>query len=82
MLIGKNTFIPCSSCEYFTVRYLELDGAAVLPGAVRFHTVTVLEGEGSFNGTPVKKGQSFLVPHGTKELAVEGRFTAILSEPV
>lgn len=79
---GTAQLILLESCEYFTVKYLELDGAAVLPGAVRFHTVTVLEGEGSFNGTPVKKGQSFLVPHGTKELAVEGRFTAILSEPV
>ena len=69
-------------CDYFSVRYLELNGAAVLPGAVRFAAVTVLTGEGTVNGTPVTKGQSFLVPHGAEELTVTGSFTAILSEPV
>ena len=68
-------------CDYFTVQHLALDGTAVLPGAQRFCTATVLDGEGTVNGTPVKKGQSFLAPHGTGDLTVSGCFTAIFSQP-
>ena len=64
------------------VEHLELNGTAVLPEARCFRAVTVLEGEGTVNGTPVQKGQSFLVPHGIQALTVNGSFTAILSQPV
>ncbi len=79
---GEARLILLESCPYFTVEYLELNGNAVLPEARCFRAVTVLEGEGTVNGTPVQKGQSFLVPHGIQALTVNGSFTAILSQPV
>ena len=68
-------------CPYFTVRSLKVDGEAVFPDALSFLAVTIVEGEGTLNGTPVCKGRSFLVPHGTGLLSWKGRLKAILSEP-
>ncbi len=69
-------------CDYFAVRHLALDGEAVLDDDAAFLAVTVTEGKGTLNGTPVKKGQSFLVPHGTGALCWQGSLEAVLSEPV
>lgn len=79
---GHAQLVLLERCPYFTVRRLELDGEAAFAGAATFLAVTVTEGEGTLNGTPVQKGQSFLVPHGTQELRWSGCLAAVLSEPV
>lgn len=79
---GSASLTLLEICPYFTVRHLVQNGKAVLSGTKKFLAVTVLEGEGSVNGTPVKKGDSFLVPGGVEKLIFAGALAAILSEPV
>lgn len=45
----------------------------------RFAFYTVVDGEGSLNGLPVKKGETVLVPHGTGPIRIEGRLDMFLA---
>lgn len=78
---GTATLTRLEKCSYFSVCKLVLDGALTLPGPASFAAVTILEGTGTVNGCPVKKGQSFVVPHPVRQVSCEGRFTAIISQP-
>ena len=78
---GTATLTRLEKCDYFSVYKLDLDGALTLPGPVGFVAVTVLEGTGTVNGCPVKKGQSFVVPHPVEQVVCDGCFTAVFSQP-
>ena len=81
-IAGTAELVLLERCPYFTVQQLTLDGETAFAGAETFFAVTVTEGEGFLNGAPVKKGQSFIVPHGTETLHWCGTLQAVLSQPV
>ena len=47
-----------------------------------FYTVTCVEGSGEADGTPIKAGSSFIIPHGYGLVNFTGRMTLIVSKPV
>ncbi len=79
---GTGSLTLLEQCSYFTVRHLALDGSAAVPNTDTFTAVSVIDGEGAVNGVPVKKGQSFIAPHGVSELRWQGCCQAILAAPV
>ncbi len=78
---GAGSLTLLERCDYFTVRHLVLDGTATVPNADTFTTVSIVEGTGTVNGVPVKKGQSFIAPNGIKKLHWQGHCQAILAAP-
>ena len=69
------------SCERYTVVKADICGEAKLDFDKPFVDVSVLEGEGSIGGLPVKKGTHAIVPAGYGELKLEGNMMLICSFP-
>lgn len=70
------------SCPYYSVDQYEIDGALEKTFTAAFTNVSVLDGEGSLNGVPLKKGQHFIIPHEYGICKLEGHLTIICSNPV
>lgn len=67
------------SCSYYDVFKMEVNGRAGFEQAYPFLLVSVLEGEGSVNGHPVKKGDHFILPDGFGTAELAGTFSLIAS---
>lgn len=69
------------TCPYYTVEKYDVHGTWVhqFPGA--FINVSILDGEGSIDGTPVGKGQHLIIPFGYGECKFQGNFTMICAWP-
>lgn len=69
------------TCPYYSVDKYEVKGSfdQVFPGP--FTNVSIIEGEGSINGSPLKKGDHFIVPYGYGTCCFKGNFTMICSNP-
>lgn len=67
------------TCEYYTVWKAELSGKETLVQDQKFLMASVIEGSGVINGTPIKKGDHFIIPAGMEDMEVEGNATFIFS---
>ena len=67
-----------TSCEYFTVKELILNGEYKDLNKNSFIAVCVVEGNGFVNGESAKKGDSFFIDR-NKQLAISGNLTAVLT---
>jgi mannose-6-phosphate isomerase class I len=67
------------TCEYYTVWKAELAGKETLVQDQKFLLASVIEGSGVINGTPIKKGDHFIIPAGMEDMEVEGNATFIFS---
>lgn len=67
------------SCGYYTVKKIEVDDNLVLKQDEPFTIVSVIEGEGTIDGTPVKKGDNFILPFQYGDYSLDGTFTLMLS---
>jgi mannose-6-phosphate isomerase class I len=67
------------TCEYYTVWKAELAGKETLVQDQKFLLASVIEGDATINGTPVKKGDHFIIPAGMEKMEVEGNATFIFS---
>jgi mannose-6-phosphate isomerase class I len=67
------------TCEYYTVWKAELSGKETLVQDQKFLLASVIEGSGVINGTPIKKGDHFIIPAGMEDMEVEGNATFIFS---
>lgn len=68
-------------CDLFSVdRYAVSASAALTADADSFHHLLVLDGSGSINGAPAKKGDSFFVPAGFGDYTVSGAITFLLTK--
>ena len=61
------------SCPYYTVCKATVNGTAEFDWDQPFVDISVLDGEGSFDGTPVKKGTHLIVPAGYGKMKAEGK---------
>ncbi len=68
-----------TDCGYFRCRELALDGAYGEENPDSFVAVNVIEGEGTIDGMPFSRGDSFFVPCG-ENFALTGRATLILTD--
>lgn len=67
------------TCEYYTVWKANLKGRETLIQDQKFLLGSVIEGEATMNGTPVKKGDHFILPAGMEDLELEGEAAFIFS---
>lgn len=66
-------------CQFYKVFKLEVEKKAVFEQKYPFMLVSILEGEGLFNGELVKKGEHLILPAGMETVEVEGSLKAICS---
>ncbi len=67
------------SCDYYSVEKLEVNGEVTFDMEDYFQNYSILEGEGKVNGTPVKKGDHFIIPYGFGEYTLSGNMMLIRS---
>lgn len=67
------------SCAYYDVFKLDVRGRVSFAQEYPFLSMSVVEGEGSVCGQPVKKGDHFILPCGFGETALQGEMSLIAS---
>lgn len=65
--------------DFFTVDQYIMTGKNTLVNDKPFQMVSVLEGEGTLEGEPVKKGDHFIVCSDQKEIAYDGHMTVMIA---
>ena len=70
--LPKNELCKLYECNYYKVFKLNLDGEVTFEQSYPFLNMAVIEGQGTVNGTPLKKGDFFILPCGLGEVKVEG----------
>ncbi len=66
-------------CKYYTVKKLDITGKARMAQTHCFMNVSVIGGEGSVDGIPIRKGSHFIVPSEYGELEFSGKLSIIIS---
>lgn len=69
------------TCPYYSVDKYEIHGEWETEFASYFTNVSVLEGEGTVDGVPVKKGCHFILPHRYGSCKFRGELSIICSSP-
>ncbi len=67
------------SCDYYKVWKLNVNRQVKVEQKQPFLLASVLEGKGMVNGTPVTKGNHFILPAGMGEIVFDGSMELILS---
>ncbi len=67
------------ACKYYTVEKLELCGKAVVKQPHTFMNMSIIDGAGEINGTPISKGSHFIITSDCKEFTLTGKLSAIIS---
>lgn len=75
---GKTHYV---SCPYYQVDHYQINGSFETDFDADFVNVSVLEGSGTINGTAIKKGDHFIIPHGYGKCLFEGAAELICSTP-
>lgn len=70
------------TCACYTADQVEVEGQWDEDFGSGFANVSILEGEGTVDGTPVKKGVHFIVPAGYGRVRFEGKMSFITSQAV
>ncbi len=77
--LADNTMNQLISCDFYTVWKMNVTDKVVVDQKYPFLLASVLEGKGSVDGTPVNKGDHFILPAGYGEAVFEGNMELILS---
>lgn len=77
--LPKNRMNELYSCKYYDVFQLEADGEMIFEQSYPFLLMSVVEGEGTIDGQPVKKGDHMILPCGYGEASVQGTMCMIAS---
>lgn len=67
------------SCKFYTVNRVKVDGWAEFAQTEPFTIISVIDGEGDIDGTPVKKGDHFILPSGYGNYVLKGKLECISS---
>ena len=70
-----------ADCKYFDEFRINVDGTETFDSGDTFATFFVTKGEGTADGTPIKKGDSFLLTAGAGSLTFTGNMTLIAATP-
>ena len=65
--------------DTYQVFRLKVNNHAVIEQEYPFLIVSVMEGEGDLNGTKIKKGSHFIVPHGYGQMCFVGKMLVMMS---
>lgn len=67
------------TCKYYSVEKLEINGPICFDMEDPFMNVSIIEGEGSINNIPLKKGDHFIIPANYGEYTLDGNMELIRS---
>lgn len=67
------------SCNYYTVNKLKLYGEQEFTQDQKFQNISVISGNGSIDGIPIKKGDHFILPFGYGSYLLQGNMELIIS---
>lgn len=67
------------SCEYYTVRKVNVFGESTFHLEQPFSLVSVIEGSGAIDQYTISKGDHFIIPSGYKEYTFSGKLQLIIS---
>ncbi|MCQ2540592.1 MAG: class I mannose-6-phosphate isomerase [Acetatifactor sp.] len=77
--LAENHMNLLHSCKYYDVYQLKVNGEFESRKIVPFMLASVTEGEGSINGSPVKKGDHMIFTAAMETISVKGQLELILS---
>ncbi|WP_024867152.1 type I phosphomannose isomerase catalytic subunit [Butyrivibrio sp. FCS014] len=75
----NNELSKIYSCDYYTIYEMRVHGEAFVDMGKDFLLVTITEGFGEIEGTPVSKGSSFIVPSGYGKARFKGNMMLVAS---
>ncbi len=67
------------TCPFYTVKKISVDGVATLPMEGEYQLFSVMEGNGTLDDVPVKKGDHFLLPSGYGAYTLSGHMELMMS---
>jgi mannose-6-phosphate isomerase/beta-glucosidase len=67
------------SCEFYTVNKVTVNGQETLQQTEPFTILSVIEGNGELDGTPINKGDHFILPFGYGSYQLKGSLQLITS---
>jgi len=79
---GASKVTRLISCKYYEVRKLDVDGSLSIDNLKPFSIYSILKGEGTVNGTPVKLGDHFILTSDIEKAEFKGNMMIITSRPV
>lgn len=79
--VGDAAVTHLVTCPYYSVYRAVLDGTATSDPAKPFLNISILEGGGTLDGVPVKKGDHLLITAGHGPLTAQGTLELICSHP-
>lgn len=77
--LPENQFNELYSCRYYDIFKVDVNGTMEFEQNYPFLLMSVLEGEGSVNGEPVKKGDHFILPNAFGTAEIKGKMSLIAS---
>ncbi len=77
--IGDATITKLISCDKYEVYHGFVDGTVKLTQDKSFQNVSILDGEGDICGTPLKKGDHFILPCGFEDYCLNGKMEFMIS---
>lgn len=76
---GANELKELICCQYYRVFKLDVKGIAEITADQPFFIMSVVEGSGSLDGQPLKKGDHFILPAGYGKAKFEGTMEIVVS---
>ena len=77
--VGRSEIRHFVSDSHFSTTLYRVDGELAVTNGNPFSAVTVLSGSGTVDGTPVRKGDNFIIPAGYGDFVLSGRMELMLS---
>lgn len=69
------------TCPFYTVEHAVIHGSLTRPAQPLYEMVDVINGEGTINGTVIRKGDHFVIPNGYGTYTLQGELEIMLSRP-
>ena len=69
------------TCPFYTVEHAMIHGSLERPAQPLYEMVDVIAGEGTINGTLIRKGDHFVIPSGYGAYTLQGEMEIMLSRP-
>lgn len=76
---GKSTIEKLVECQYYSVYKCDVHEKWILPEQKEYRLCSVIEGEGTVNNRPIKKGDHFIIPSKYGECVFTGEMSLITS---
>ncbi|MBO5246388.1 MAG: class I mannose-6-phosphate isomerase [Eubacterium sp.] len=77
--LAQNEWHELIACPYYRVFKLNLNGSYEMNQSYPFLNVSVLNGNGSLNGQPLKKGEHLIIPAKYGKMKLEGELELVAS---